>query len=273
MDIPTKKLNNGLEMPVLGLGTWKSKDGDEVKNAVLWALEAGYRMIDTAKAYGNEQGVGRAIAESKIPREEIFVTTKLWNEDQGYESGLMAINASLSRLNMDYVDLYLIHWPFTNFTEGENRRNDTWKAMEEILRSGKAKAIGVSNYTIAHLEEMKAYANIPPVINQVEFHPFLFQKELMDYCQKSNIVLEAYSPLSRGLKMQDSRITAIAEKYHKNNAQIMLRWSIQHGNIVIPKSVTQARIKENINIFDFELAAEDMATLDGVNENYRIVTG
>jgi diketogulonate reductase-like aldo/keto reductase len=260
-------------MPVLGLGTWKAQDGDEVEQAVLWALEAGYRMIDTAKIYGNELGVGSAIAKSKIPREQIFLTTKLWNEDQGYESGLAAIDGSLSRLNVDYVDLYLIHWPTTNLTEGENRRKETWKAMEEILKLGKAKAIGVSNYTIAHLEEMKTYANIPPVVNQVEFHPFLFQKELMDYCQKSNIILEAYSPLSRGLKMQDNRITAIAKNYHKNNAQIMLRWSLQHGNIVIPKSVTQARIKENINVFDFELTPEDLAILDGLNENYRIVTG
>jgi diketogulonate reductase-like aldo/keto reductase len=218
MNIPTKKLNNGLEMPMLGLGTWKAKDGDEVEQAVLWALEAGYRLIDTAKIYGNEQGVGSAIAKSKIPREEIFLTTKLWNEDQGYESALKAVDGSLSRLNVAYVDLYLIHWPTTNLTVGENRRQETWKAMEEILHSGKAKAIGVSNFTITHLEEMKAYANIPPAINQVEFHPFLFQKDLLDYCQKSNIALEAYSPLSRGQKMTDDRITAIAEKYRKSNA-------------------------------------------------------
>jgi diketogulonate reductase-like aldo/keto reductase len=273
MDIPTKKLNNGLEMPVVGLGTWQSAEGREVEDAVLWALQSGYRLIDTAKIYGNEQGVGRAISQSKIPREELFITTKLWNTDQGYESGLKAFDESLKRLGLNYIDLYLIHWPFVQWTRGENRRKESWQALEEIYQSGRAKAIGVSNYTIEHLEEMKTYAKILPTINQVEFHPFLFQKELMEYCQKESIMLEAYSPLSRGEKINDSHITKIAEKYKKTNAQIMIRWSIQHGNVVIPKSVSQDRIKDNINVFDFELSAEDMAILDSLNENYRIVLG
>lgn len=271
MELPVKKLNNGLEMPVVGLGVWKIPEGDEVEMAVTWALEAGYRLIDTAKIYGNEKGVGRAVAKSGIPREQIFVTTKLWNTDQGYESTLLAIDESLARLNMTYVDLYLIHWPFTGGTSGENKRAETWKAMEEIYKAGKAKAIGVSNYNIQHLEEMTTYASIPPVVNQVEFHPFLYQKELMDYCSNRNIALEAYCPLSRGVKLADSRITAIARKHQKTNAQVMIRWSIQHGNIVIPKSSHRERIEENIRVFDFELSDAEMEILDGLNENYRLV--
>ena len=258
-------------MPVIGLGVWKAAEGKEVEKAVLWALEAGYRLIDTAKAYDNEEGVGRAIAKSGLPREQIFVTTKLYIGDQGYNSTLRAIDESLNKLKMDYVDLYLNHWPFTNWLQGENRRAETWKAMEEIFRAGKAKAIGVSNYTIEHLEEMKSYAQIPPVVNQVEFHPFLYQKELMDYCRKHQIILESYAPLSRGKKLSDDRITAIAQKHNKTNAQVMLRWNIQHGNTVIPKSVHRERIVENINIFDFELDGQDMETLDNLGENFRVV--
>jgi len=273
MTIPTKKLNNGIEIPVLGLGTWKAREGEEVENAVLWALGAGYRLIDTAKIYRNEEGVGRGIKRSGIPRGEIFVTTKLWSEEQGYESGLRAIDESLNKLQLDYVDLYLIHWPYTNMMSGENYRPESWKALEEIYKAGKAKAIGVSNYTIEHLEEMRDYAKVPPMVNQVEFHPFLFQKELMDYCNKNNIALEAYSPLARTVRLNDSTLRHVADKYKKTSAQIMLRWNVQHGNIVIPKSVNKERIKENIDIFDFEISADDMASLDSLNENYRIVAG
>ncbi|MDP2932931.1 MAG: aldo/keto reductase [bacterium] len=275
LDINSKiKLNSGMEIPVLGLGVWKMQDGQEVENAVAWALSAGYRHIDTAKIYGNETGVGRAIAAGNVPREQIFVTTKLWNADQGYKPALRAIDESLSRLGMDYVDLYLIHWPFSSKAPVArkllgNKRRETWQAMEEIFKSGKARSIGVSNYTIEHLEEMKNYAKTMPAVDQVEFHPFLYQKELLDYCQKAGIILEAYSPLSHGKKLADPRIAAVAKKYGKTNAQVLIRWSLQRGCVVLPKSTHQDRIEENVDVFDFELSAEDMNALDGLNENLR----
>jgi diketogulonate reductase-like aldo/keto reductase len=195
----------------------------------------------------------------------------LWNQDQGYETTLTAFQGSLERLNLGYIDLYLIHWPSASEvkTETINKREETWKAMEEILNSGKAKAIGVSNYTIQHLEEMKSYANVLPAVNQVEFHPYLFQKELMEYCNNLGIIVEAYSPLVKGRMLDDERVTAISRKYQKSNAQVLIRWSLQHGNVVIPKSTQQERIQENINVFDFELSAEDMAAIDALNENKR----
>ncbi len=260
-------------MPVMGLGVWRVAEGEEVIKAVKWAFDAGYRMIDTAKIYLNEAGVGKAIKESGISREEIFVTTKLWNTDQGYDNALKAIDVSLAELGLDYVDLYLIHWPTAGEpSKGEsiNKREETWRAMEEIYRSGKAKAIGVSNYTINHLEEMKKYAKIPPAINQVEFHPFLYQKELLDYCNKNNIALEAYCPLMHGEKLADARISKVAEKYNRSNAQILLRWSLQHGCIPLPKSARQEHLQENINVFDFELAENDMKILDSLNENLHL---
>ncbi len=259
---PTKKLNNGLEIPVIGFGTWKVK-GASVIEPIKIALEAGYRHIDTAKIYGNEKEVGEAIKASGLPREEIFITTKLWNLDQGYESGKKALEKSLKELGLEYVNLYLIHWPETGF------RKDSWRALEEIYKSGKAKAIGVSNYTIRHLEEMKEYANLTPAVNQVEFHPFLYQKELLEYCEGRGIQLEAYSPLMHGERMNNQTITNIANKHNKSNAQVLIRWSIQHSNVVLPKSTTPERITENINVFDFELLESDMRALDGLNENYR----
>jgi diketogulonate reductase-like aldo/keto reductase len=264
-------LNNGTQMPVVGFGTYKSKDGEEVSNAVKWALQAGYRLIDTAMIYKNEEGVGKGIKESGIPREEIFVTTKLWNADQGYESALLAIDESLKKLDLSYVDLYLVHWPTASVDESEtnNKREETWKAMEEIYKSGKAKAIGVSNYTIKHLEEMKKYATIMPVVNQVEFHPFLYQEELLNYCKQNNIVLNAYRPLTNGQKIDNEIIKNIAKKYNKSNIQILIRWSMQHGCIPIPKSIYKERIEENIKVFDFELSVEDMKALDALNENIR----
>lgn len=267
-------LNNGSAIPILGLGTYKIPEGQAVEDSVAWALAAGYRHIDTAKIYGNETGVGRGIAKSGIPREEIFVTTKLWNADQGHKKTLAAIDASLSRLGLDYVDLYLIHWPFTSHhrilgkTLG-NKRVETWKAMEEILKSGKAKAVGVSNYTIEHLEEMKTYMKIPPAVDQVEFHPFLYQKDLLEYCNKHQIVLEAYSPLMHGKRLEDARITAVAKAHNKTNAQVLIRWSLQHGCVALPKSTHQERIIENSQVFDFSLSPEEMAALDSLNENYR----
>ena len=263
-------LNNDVEMPVIGLGTYKSEEGEQVLNEVKWALNAGYHLIDTAKVYKNEEGVGRAVKEFGILREEIFITTKLWNPDQGYESGLLAINESLSKLGLKYVDLYLVHWPTAdpNAKESINKRKETWRAMEEIYKSGKARAIGVSNYTITHLEEMKEYAIVLPMVNQVEFHPFLYQKELLDYCKENNIVLEAYRPLIKDVeKLNHEIITNIAKKHNKTNTQILLRWSLQHGCVPIPKSSKKEHIEENINVFDFELSPEDMNMLNSLNEN------
>ncbi len=264
-------LNNKTEIPVIGLGTYQLKDGDVI-NSVKWALGAGYRLIDTAMTYRNEEGVGKGIKESGIPREEIFVTTKLWNTDQGYESTLQAIDTSLAKLGLQYVDLYLVHWP-TADDEGQksiNKREETWKAMEEIYKSGKAKAIGVSNYTIIHLEEMKKYVTIMPAVNQVEFHPFLYQEELLNYCKQNNIALEAYRPLTKGRRLNDKTIELIAKKYNKTDAQILLRWSIQHGCITIPKSAHKERIEENIQVFDFELSENNMKALDALNKNLRL---
>ena len=272
----TLTLNDGHSIPTVGLGVWQAK-GNEAIDAVRFALDAGYRLIDTAAAYGNEAEVGEAIRTSGIPRTDIFLTTKLWNADQGYETTLAAIDRSLATLDMDYVDLYLIHWPHTEFRnpydEGDNKREETWKAMEEIRKAGKARSIGVSNYTADQLEEMKSYATVPPAVNQIEFHPFWFRKDLMDYCHSQKIVVEDYSPLSRGKWLQDQRIGAIADAHGKSNAQILLRWGLQHGNVVIPKSVHKERIEENIALFDFTLSDDDMRTLDGLNENESLLFG
>jgi diketogulonate reductase-like aldo/keto reductase len=265
-------LNNGLAMPIIGLGTYKAQEGEEVAHEVKWALDAGYRLIDTAMIYKNEAGVGKAIQESRIPREEIFLTTKLWNTDQGYETTLKAIDTSLSKLGLNYVDLYLVHWPTASgdTKESLNKRAETWKAMEEIYALGKAKAIGVSNYTLIHLEEMKQYMKIPPTVNQVEFHPFLYQKELLNYCKENNIVLEAYRPLTNGQKLDNNLLETISKKYNKTDAQVLIRWSLQHGCVPIPKSVHKERIEENINVFDFELTEEDMNTIDSLHTNLRL---
>lgn len=249
-------------MPIIGLGVWQAK-GDEAAQAVEWALEAGYRLVDTAKIYGNEREVGRAIRRSGIKREDLFITTKLWNSDQGYESALRAFDVSLEALGLEYIDLYLIHWPISQF------REQSWRALERIASSGRCRAIGVANYTINHLEQLKKYSTIKPVVNQVEFHPFLYQKELLEYCQKNKIQLEAYSPLAHGERLSDVRVAAIAKKYKKSSAQVMLRWGIQHDVVVIPKSTKQTRIKENLAIFDFELSPEDMQVMDNLNENFR----
>ena len=262
-------LNNGTQMPMIGFGTYHLAEGEEVINAVRFALGAGYRLIDTAKVYKNEEGVGKAVRESGIPREEIFLTTKLWNLDQGYKTTLGAIDESLAKLGLAYVDLYLVHWPTADVKalESINKREETWKAMEEIYKSGKAKAIGVSNFTIYHLEEMKKYATVLPAVNQVEFHPFLYQEELLNYCKQNNIALNAYRSLTNGQKISNEVIEIIAGKYKKSNAQILIRWCLEHGCISLPKSTRKEHIEENIKIFDFEISKEDMAELDALNEN------
>jgi diketogulonate reductase-like aldo/keto reductase len=261
----TRKLNNGIEMPVIGLGTWKIPDGAPAVESVNWALEAGYRLIDTARMYKNEEGVGNAIKNCGLPRNEIFVTTKLQPTDMGAKRSLKAFDKSLFTLGLEYVDLYLIHWPLPLL------RKPTWKSLQKIYTSGKCRAIGVSNFTVRHLQELLDETGIVPAVNQVEFHPYLFQKDLLAFCREHDIQLEAYSPLTHAYRMDDERIAAIGQKYRKTIAQIMLRWSLQHGNIVIPKSVHKERIIENISIFDFELSPEDMAAMDALNENHHFI--
>lgn len=258
------RLNNGYEMPYFGLGVYKSAPGRETIEAVSYALEIGYRLIDTAAVYGNEKEVGIAVKQSGIPRHEIFITTKLWNDDHGYESALRAFDESLKRLKLDYIDLYLIHWPVPKL------RKESWKALEKIYSDGLCKAIGVSNYMIRHLEELKEYAEIIPAVNQVEFSPFLYQKELLEYCRTNKIEVEAYSPLARMKKKNNTVINRIAKKYNKTHAQILIRWCLEHKLIVIPKSSVKERIKENAEVFDFTLSQEDMRMLDGLNENFRV---
>ena len=270
-------LNNGIQIPVIGFGVFRIADGDEVERSVLCALKAGYRHIDAALIYKNEKGVGKAIQESGITREELFITTKLWNSDQGYENALKAIDVSLQNLGLSYIDLYLIHWPTASedLNESMDKREETWKAMEEIYKSGKVKAIGVSNFTITHLEEMKKYATVLPIVNQVEFHPFLYQKELLAYCKKHNIVVEAHSPLApiadeKSIPYRNDTIDVIAQKYGKSGAQLLIRWSIQHGIIPLPKSTHEERILENINVFDFTIKDEDMEKLNSMNINLHV---
>ena len=258
------RLNNGVEMPILGLGTWQLNDGKEAERAILYALRTGYRLIDTAEIYGNEGSVGKALYKSGIPREEVFITTKLWNSDHGYKSAIAACEGSLKRLELSYIDLYLIHWPVTSL------RNETWKAMETLLDEGKCRAIGVSNYMIWHLEELLDSSSTIPAVNQVEFSPYLYQKDLLEFCCAYGIQLEAYSPLARGLKLSDPKLVAMARKYHKSTAQILIRWVLQRGIVVIPKSSKAERMRDNAKVFDFIISPEDMGALDSFNEDLRI---
>jgi diketogulonate reductase-like aldo/keto reductase len=265
MNISSKvKLNNGFEMPWFGLGVFLSNEGEEVENAVKVALQNGYRHIDTAAIYKNERGVGKAVKESCIPREEIFITSKVWNTDQGYKTTLAAFEASLERLQMDYLDLYLIHWP-----KGK-RSVETWKALEEIYKKGQAKAIGISNFLVHHLEEFLPDCKIMPAVNQYEFHPELLQPDLLEYCKKRGIQPEAWSPIMKGRVNNIPLMQELAAKYGKNPVQIVLRWDIQKGVVTIPKSVISERIISNADIFDFELSEEDMAKIDKLDKNARI---
>lgn len=254
-------LNNGVKMPWLGFGVFKVEDGYEVEKAVSCALEAGYRSIDTASIYGNERGVGKAIKESGIPREEIFLTTKVWNEDQRKKRTLSAFQESLELLETDYVDLYLIHWPVAGYY------TETWKAMEEIYQCGNARSIGVSNFLINHLEDILSDCQVVPSTNQVEFHPYLVQPDLLKFCKRNKIQMEAWSPLMQGHIVSDVTIQKIAKKYNKTPAQIALRWDLQHEVVTIPKSITPARIVENAQIFDFELSNADMHLIDALDQN------
>lgn len=264
MSIPYTALNNGVEMPLLGLGVYAPKQASEVQQAVEWALDAGCRLIDTAAAYGNEREVGDAIRDSGIPRSDIFITTKVWNDDQGYNRTLRAFNRSLERLRLDVVDLYLIHWPM------KEHRHDTWRALEKIYADGRARAIGVSNHYPSHLDELLTEAHITPAVNQFEFSPYCYLPEVLAYCRQHSIQPEGYAPLVRGQKENDPPLMTLAEKYSKSTYQLLIRWSLQHGVITIPKFVKRSRIQENFDVVDFAISDEDMALLDTLYDNTRI---
>lgn len=257
-------MNDGREIPWLGLGVYLIEAGSETQQAVYHALEAGYRHIDTARFYGNERDVGIAVRNSGLPREEIFVVTKLWNSDHGYQRALDACEVSLRALDIGYIDLYLIHWPV------ERLCGESWKALITLQKTGKCRSIGVSNYTIRHLRKLLRDSSVVPAVNQVEFSPFQYQSELMEFCRKHGILLEAYSPLTRGKKFAHPTLVALAKKYHKTPAQILIRWTLQHEVIAIPKSASRERILENADIFDFKISSADMAELDTLDENFRV---
>lgn len=266
MDITsTEKLNNGVEIPRLGLGVYQSQNGAETTNAVLWAFETGYRHVDTAAIYGNEESVGRAIAKCGIPRKELFITTKLWNEDMRQGTQYVAFKHSLKLLQTDYIDLYLLHWPVRGTIK------NSWKVLEELYRSGAIRAIGVSNFHEHHLDDLLSYAQVVPAVNQIECHPRLSQEPLRRYCQKHGIAVEAWSPLGGGgnVLVRDPLLTRIGAKYNKSPAQVMLRWDLQREIITIPKSVHKSRIIANAEIFDFELSEDDMAAIQSMNKDHR----
>lgn len=265
-NIPWITLNNDVKMPQLGLGVWRVSD-DEAVEAVSAAVDAGYRLIDTAALYDNERGVGKGVRQSGGAREELFITSKVWNSDQGYEQTLKAFDDSLERLGLDYLDLYLIHWPVPS----AGLYADTWRALEEIYKSGRVKAIGVSNFNVEHLEKLLETAKVVPTVNQVECHPHLAQNELREYCQGKGIQLESWRPLGgpQGDLMSDVTIVNIADKHNRTPAQILLRWNVQLGNVVIPKSVHADRIKQNAEVFDFELDNDDMAKISALNTGER----
>ncbi len=260
----TLTLANSVKMPIFGLGTYLLT-GNHGQKAIEFALKIGYRLIDTATLYNNEKIVGNALKNSKIPRNEVFITSKVWNSDQGYSQTISAFNESLSNLDVEYMDLYLIHWPV------EGKWKDTWKALEELYKKGKVRAIGISNFYIPHLEELLQIASIKPMVNQIEFHPFLYKKDVLEFCQEKRIVLEAYAPLTHGYKFKDIKspqFLQIMEKYSKSAAQLMLRWNIQHGTVIIPKSINPYHISENADIFNFTISSYDMQYLDSVNEDF-----
>lgn len=263
--VPAVRLNNGVDIPQLGFGVWQVPD-DQVADAIRVALDAGYRSIDTAAIYGNEGGVGRAVKEAGLPREELFVTTKVWNSEQGYDSTLRAFDDSLGRLGLDYVDLYLIHWPVPS----RDRYVDTWRALEAIAAEGRARAIGVSNFQAPHLERLISQGSVVPALNQIELHPRFPQKQMREFHARHGIATEAWSPLAQGGLLKDPVVAAMADRMGKTPAQVILRWHIQLGNVVIPKSVTPARIRQNLDVFDFELSSDDMEQLDRLETGAKV---
>jgi diketogulonate reductase-like aldo/keto reductase len=260
----TVEIAPGVAMPRLGLGTYKSSEGPDVEGEVSYGLSIGYRLIDTAALYGNERGVGNAVRGSGVPREEVFITTKLWNSDQGYEPALAAFDKSLARLGLDYVDLYLIHWPWPT------RTRETWRAMEELLASGRTRAIGVCNFLPHHLDELAEFAHTMPAVNQSEFHPRLQQPDLQAACRARGIVLQAWAPVMRGRVNLVPQLVSIASRHGKTPAQISIRWILQKDIVTIPKSVHRARIAENCDVYDFELTPEEIATIDALDTGQRI---
>jgi methylglyoxal/glyoxal reductase len=264
----TVTLHNGVKMPWFGLGVFKVQEGQEVIDSVKAAIRNGYRSIDTAAVYRNEEGVGQglkeALEETGLSREDIFVTSKVWNDDQGYESTLEAYETSLKKLGLDYLDLYLIHWPITG------KYKETWRALETLYKEGKVRAIGVSNFHVHHLQDLLADAEIKPTVNQVEFHPHLAQLELREFCKGQGIQFEAWSPLAQGKLLDNEVLKEIAQRYNKSVAQVILRWDLQLDVITIPKSIKESRIIENASIFDFELSSEDMEKINSLNKNERV---
>jgi 2,5-diketo-D-gluconate reductase A len=265
MTVPDIELNNGVLMPRLGFGVFQVPD-EQAESAVRTALEFGYRSVDTASLYGNERGVGRAVADSGVPREELFITTKLWNDDQGYEPAIDAFGASLQRLDLEYVDLFLIHWPKPTL----DKYVESWRALERLYSDGRVRAIGVSNFQPAHLQRLLDETDVVPAVNQIELHPYLQQRQLRDFDAAHRIATEAWSPLGQGQALDQPVIRTIADRYRKTPAQVVLRWHIQLGNIVIPKSVTPARIKQNIEVFDFELSDDDLRAIGDLESGMRI---
>ncbi|MBZ5753228.1 aldo/keto reductase [Metabacillus rhizolycopersici] len=262
----TTTLHNGVEMPWFGLGVFKVKEGTEVVNSVKAAIEAGYKSIDTAAIYGNEEGVGKAIAESNVPREELFITTKVWNSAQGYDTTLAAFEESMKKLGLEYLDLYLIHWPVPQ----QNKYKETWKALEKLYKDGRVRAIGVSNFKEHHLKDLLDNCEVKPMVNQVEYHPRLTQTGIHKLCKQNGIQLEAWSPLMQGGLFEEPTLKEIAQKYGKSIAQVILRWDLQTEVVTIPKSITPHRIQENADIFDFELSADDMEKISSLNQNQRV---
>ncbi|MBF0708725.1 aldo/keto reductase [Alkalihalobacillus hwajinpoensis] len=260
----TTTLHNGIKMPTLGLGVWKMENNEEVKNAVTAAIDAGYKAIDTAAAYKNEEGVGAAIKQNGIAREELFITSKVWNDDQGYESTIKAFEETISKLGIETLDLYLIHWPV------EGKYKETWRAMEKLYKDGRIRAIGVSNFHPNHLEDLMKDAEIKPMVNQVEFHPLLNQQELRDYCKQHSIQMEAWSPLAQGKLLDHEVVKGIAEQHGKSTAQVIIRWDLEHEVVTIPKSSNPERIKQNFDVFDFELTTDNIRALDELNQNERM---
>ncbi len=262
MDISSRViLNNGVQMPCLGFGTFRLGDA---RSSVLRALEAGYRLIDAASMYDNEREVGVAVRESGIPREDVFVTTKLWNTDHGYERATAAFEESFRKLDLGYIDLYLVHWPV------EGLRMDSWRAMESLLAGGRCRAIGVSNYMVSHLEELMESSSVVPAVNQIQLNPYCFQQEVLNFCLAHGIAVQAYCPLARAERLDDPGLSEIASRYDKTPAQVLIRWSVQHGAVPIPKSSNRERIFENADIFDFSITTADMETLDSLDEELHV---